>query len=249
MRSLLFVPAHKEYLIEKALKSQADAIIFDLEDSCPGDINKSKGIENISNYTSSKKTIVRISNNEQLAKVENYVDYVMYPKIEGYIPFITKDCILLVETALGIVKLNQIIENNRIIGVAFGNEDYKADTGCENYDYARQTILNYSKAFNKFAIDTVYIDVKDIKGFANDCRTSYKSGFDGRLCLTPDQTEITNAFYTPTISEYEDSKMIIRLYDQAVKKGSGVAIIEGTYVAPPMVKRAEEIIRKCENYS
>jgi len=249
MRSLLFVPAHKEYLIEKALKSQADAIIFDLEDSCPGNENKLKGIENISNYISSKKTIVRISNNEQFAKIENYVDYIMYPKTEGYIPFITKDCILLVETALGIVKLNQIIENNRIIGVAFGNEDYKADTGCNNYDYARQTILNYSKAFGKFAIDTVYIDVKDINGFVNDCRTSYNSGFDGRLCLTPKQAEITNAFYTPIIGEYEESKVIVRLYDQAVKEGNGVAIIEGTYVAPPMVKRAEKIIRKYENYS
>ena len=248
MRSLLFVPAHKNDLIKKALKSQADAIIFDLEDSCPGEENRAKGIDNILTCNTDKKTIVRISNHNQVYKLESYVDYIMYPKTEGYIPYITKNCILLVETALGIIKLNEII-GNRVIGVAFGNEDYKADTGCSNYNYAQQTILNYSKAYQKLAIDTVFIDVKNIKGFIKNCLDSYNSGFDGRLCLTPKQAEIANLSYLPTKDEYKKSKLIIELYNQAEREGSGVAIIEGIYVAPPMVKRALKIIKKYEYYT
>lgn len=55
LRSMMFVPGHNEKLIESAVKSTADALIFDLEDSVQPDSNKliargiivekSKGIE------------------------------------------------------------------------------------------------------------------------------------------------------------------------------------------------------------
>ena len=35
LRSMLFVPAYKEKFLEKAASCDADAIIFDLEDSVP----------------------------------------------------------------------------------------------------------------------------------------------------------------------------------------------------------------------
>lgn len=33
-RSLLYLPAHKEHLVENALQSGADMLALDLEDSC-----------------------------------------------------------------------------------------------------------------------------------------------------------------------------------------------------------------------
>jgi len=246
MRSLLFVPAHKDYLIEKALKSQADAIIFDLEDSCP-DGNKEAGIRNINTVNTDKIKIVRISDNKQIGMLNT--GFILYPKAEKPLPLDNYIFILLIETAKGIIDLPELITDLRICGVAFGNEDYKADTGCSNYDFARQMILNYSKAYRKFAIDTVFIDVKDEQGFINDCRTSYNSGFDGRLCLTPKQAEIANWSYMPTKNEYKKAQLIIKLYSQAEKEGNGVAIIEGVYIAPPMVKRSEKIIKRYAHYS
>jgi len=246
MRSLLFVPAHKDSLIEKALKSQADAIIFDLEDSCPKG-NRVIGIKNINSVETNKIKIVRISKDEQTYLVDT--DFILYPKAEDVLTRGAFKFILLIETAFGIINLRNIITDERVFGVAFGNEDYKADTGCSNYDFAQQTILNYSKAYKKLAIDTVYIDVKNEYGFIDNCIDSYNSGFDGRLCLTPQQAEIVNLYYTPTKEEYKKSKTIVRLYDQAVSKGSGVTIIENIYIAPPMVKRAKKIIKKYEYYS
>ena len=35
LRSMLFVPAYNEKFLDKAAKSEADAIIFDLEDAVP----------------------------------------------------------------------------------------------------------------------------------------------------------------------------------------------------------------------
>ena len=46
-RSLLYLPAHKEHLIQNALKSGADMLALDLEDSCQPFENKQIGRDNI----------------------------------------------------------------------------------------------------------------------------------------------------------------------------------------------------------
>ncbi len=46
-RSLLYLPAHKEHLIQNALKSGADMLALDLEDSCQPFENKQLGRDNI----------------------------------------------------------------------------------------------------------------------------------------------------------------------------------------------------------
>ena len=43
LRTMMFVPGHNDALIKKAVKSNADATVLDLEDSCKPDSNKLKG--------------------------------------------------------------------------------------------------------------------------------------------------------------------------------------------------------------
>jgi citrate lyase subunit beta / citryl-CoA lyase len=49
-RSLLFVPGHNEKYINKAIKSSADILLLDLEDSCQPKSNKVKAREIINSY-------------------------------------------------------------------------------------------------------------------------------------------------------------------------------------------------------
>lgn len=249
MRSLLFVPAHKDYLIKKALESKADAIIFDLEDSCPGERNKEHGLYNISRYGGlcSSSTITRISNKEQIGHV--HTDYIMYPKAEC-IDFSLKGfkIILLIETALGIMNIKNLMSLSVVEGAAFGNEDYLANTGCCDYSFAQNFIVNCAKAYGKFAIDSVNADVHNLGKLKQDCKNGAGLGFDGKLCIHPKEIEIIHRYYTPTEEEYNHARRIIELYDQAEADGSGVAIIDGVYVAPPMVKYAQKIIKKYETY-
>lgn len=69
-----------------------------------------------------------------------------------------------------------------------------------------------------------------------------------KLCIHPKEIEIIHRFYTPTIKEYEHSCRVVELYEKAEQRGDGVAIIDGIYVAPPMVKYAQKIIKKYETY-
>jgi len=249
MRSLLFVPAHKEELIKKVFDTKADAVIFDLEDSCPGEKNREKGIRNISDYKKQINaiTITRISNTGQIDLVDT--DYIMLPKSEyKYYGFVSKKLILLIETALGIMNAGDLLTIGNVEGAAFGNEDYLADTGCSDYSFAQNMIVNACKSNDKFAIDSVNADVHNLDKLNADCARSVVIGFDGKLCINPKEIEVIHKWYTPTQELYEYSCRVIELYDQAEAEGLGVAIIEGVYVAPPMVKRAQKIIKKYETY-
>ena len=249
MRSLLFVPAHKEELIKKILDTKADAVIFDLEDSCPGERNREIGLQNISRYGKqcSSLTITRISDIDQLLHV--HTDYIMFPKAECIdISLQGFRIILLIETALGIMNIKNIMSLSVVEGAAFGNEDYFANTGCGDYSFAQNFIVNCAKAYGKFAIDSVNADVHNLKKLEKDCKKGVILGFDGKMCIHPKEIEIIHKYYTPSLKEYEYACRVIELYDQAEAEGSGVAIIDGVYVAPPMVKRAQKIIEKYETY-
>ena len=86
---MLFVPAHKADFIEKAAKSQADALVLDLEDSCQPDSNKVIGRENIqkalkANIFSKKKIFVRI-NPRQTGFMFDDLCAVAIPELDGFL--------------------------------------------------------------------------------------------------------------------------------------------------------------------
>lgn len=92
MRSLMFVPAHNERLMNSAIRSEADVLLLDIEDSVQPVANKQVARDNIVRYIAEKKlskhlVFPRINDREsgQLLKdltqltVEG-VDGFMYPK-------------------------------------------------------------------------------------------------------------------------------------------------------------------------
>ncbi|GAG87988.1 unnamed protein product [marine sediment metagenome] len=170
MRSLLFVPAHREDLIEKALKSEADALIFDLEDSCPEKFH-AKGIENIKKYPTVfpwQKKFVRVRNSNDWY-LTDYCDSIINPKTENIL--IPDNSFALIESARGIMYSGTIAECCK--GLIFGNEDYLADTGCSDYSFARGMVVNAAKAAGVLAIDSVFVDIKDNTGFEAECDKAY----------------------------------------------------------------------------
>jgi citrate lyase subunit beta/citryl-CoA lyase len=62
--------------------------------------------------------------------------------------------------------------------------------------------------------------------------------------LHPKQNELTNKNYAPTPEEVEHSKEMLRIYEIAQKDDRGVAIIEGTFIGPPIVVAAKKIIER-----
>lgn len=238
LRSLLFVPAHKEHLIKKALKTKADAIIFDLEDGCPGEENKKIGIENIKKYYRENDIvrieIFKISILREIEEIYDFINIVMIPKYSGLDGTPTKNLkvIPLIETCFGIQNLLQWqIINDNIIALAFGELDYKMDNYCLDTNYAKQIIINSAHAFGIPAIATPNLDLSNENRLRVKIREDQEKGFDGTMTIHPKEIEMINQAYTPDMEYANNFLKIYKTTDE------GVNFVDKKLYAPPIYRK------------
>lgn len=159
MRSLMFVPAHNQKLLDSSLRRDADVLLLDIEDSVPP-VDKQTARNNILEFVKrpeaqGKVIFPRVNDREsgELLKdlyqltVDGIAGF-MYPKstkeedvyfvgklletieYEKGIPVGTFKLIPLIETAGAIVNIKEICTAcTRVVAVAFGCEDYVTDLG------------------------------------------------------------------------------------------------------------------------
>ncbi len=111
----------------------------------------------------------------------------------------------LIETARGVVHLEDILEASpRLAVLLFGAEDLAADLGAtrtpqgREIAYARGRFLVTVKAYERQAIDMVYIAYKDLEGLAREAREAALMGFDGKQIIHPAQVPVINEVFTPS---------------------------------------------------
>lgn len=88
LRSMLYVPAYNEKLVEKSLTANADAMIYDLEDSVP-QIHKKVARENVEKLIhtgaiKNKQVFVRVNSLDSQQLIED-LKHVLYPDITGLV--------------------------------------------------------------------------------------------------------------------------------------------------------------------
>lgn len=148
-RSLLYIPAYNQKYILSALKSEADVLILDLEDSVPFSQkrNARKQLKEVSKSLSDfpGQVIIRINSIENESQVIedlksvnlNSIDGLMLPKVNNqedldYYEKMMFSClgenslyfIPIIETALAMFSLDTIARHSRVKSLAFGGEDY-----------------------------------------------------------------------------------------------------------------------------
>jgi citrate lyase subunit beta/citryl-CoA lyase len=157
MRSLMFVPAHNQKLLDSSVKRDADVLLLDIEDSVPI-INKQEARDNIKAFVQRKELknkliFPRVNDRESGELLKDLyqltiegVSGFMYPKslkgedvyfvgklletieYEKRIPIGTFKLIPLIETAGAVVNIKEICTAcTRVVAVAFGCEDYVTD--------------------------------------------------------------------------------------------------------------------------
>ena len=157
MRSLMFVPAHNQRLLDSSVRRDADVLLLDIEDSVPV-FDKQLARDNIKAFVQrddlcGKLVFPRINDRESGELLKDLVQLTvegihgfMYPKskcgediyfvgklletieYEKHIPIGTFKIIPLIETAGAIVNIKDICTASpRVVAVAFGCEDYVTD--------------------------------------------------------------------------------------------------------------------------
>lgn len=157
MRSLMFVPAHNQKLLDSSVKRNADVLLLDIEDSVPK-ADKQKARDNIKAFVQrddlkGKLVFPRVNDRESgellrdayqltiegvhgfmFPKATKAEDVYFFGKLletieyEKGIPVGTYKIIPLIETTGAVMNIQEICKAcTRIIAVAFGCEDYVTD--------------------------------------------------------------------------------------------------------------------------
>ena len=163
--------------------------------------------------------------------------------------------ILLTESALGVQNIFQIssaaAELNREFLIALGAADYALDMGIEitkdggELMYPRSRIAVACRAAGIAPpLDTPFmIDLKDIEALKNDAARAKQLGFQGKLCIHPNQIEPCHAIFTPSREEISFARRVVDAFEAEEAGGSAAIQVDGKFVDYPVVERSRRILQ------
>jgi citrate lyase subunit beta/citryl-CoA lyase len=157
----------------------------------------------------------------------------------------------ILESALGVENAFAIAAASpRVVALTIGLEDLTADLGvpktAEGSEtlYARSRLVNAAHAARVQAIDSVYGDVEDTDGLRRYGERSRAMGFEGMGCIHPRQIPVIHGVYAPVAAEIEKAARIVAAFEEARAKGLGVVSLGTKMIDPPVVARAQRILRE-----
>jgi citrate lyase subunit beta/citryl-CoA lyase len=155
-----------------------------------------------------------------------------------------------IESALGIINCFDIAGSSpRLLGLAFGAEDYTASMGIERTKggeelmNARARVLWAAKAAGIQAIDTIFADVKDMEGLRRETEAVKALGFTGKSLVNPRQIEVVHEVFAPSAEQIGYALQVLEAIQRAREMGTGVISLGGKMVDAPVVKRAYRTLR------
>ncbi|MBV9320856.1 MAG: CoA ester lyase [Mycobacterium sp.] len=255
----LFCPADRPERFEKAAAA-ADVVILDLEDGvAAADRNAARGAV-VDVPLDPGRTVVRVNpfgttdqqrDLEALARTR--YDTVMLPKCEGpeqVSALAPLDVVVLVESPLGALNVTDSVRVDNAVAVMWGAEDlfavlggtanrYPDGTYREVARHVRSHSLLAAKAHGRLALDSVYLDIKDLDGLRSEVDDAVAVGFDAKVAIHPSQLAVIRAGYAPSPAQVQWARHVLA----AAVDERGVFAFEGIMVDAPVLRRAERIVQ------
>ena len=270
-RSWLFVPADSEKKIARALDSEADAIIFDLEDSvAPARKAAARAILNdLPARSGGPQWWVRINplrtddhredldiigiadvHGIVLPKTESGADIIELAHRTWTIPIHA----IVTETAASLFGLMSYRDpKSTLAAMSWGAEDLSAALGAaskydENgelsftYRLARSLCLAGAAAAGVQPVDGVFADFRDADCLAREAAAARREGFTGKLAIHPDQVAVINAAFTPSADEVAEARDIVAAFE--AQPDAGVLSVAGKMVDRPHLVQARRVLER-----
>ncbi len=269
LRSWLFVPADSERKITKALDSDADAIIFDLEDSVSPAMKPVARdvLRNLLKRSGAPQWWVRVNplgsefhkDDLELIAIAD-IHGIVLPKAEsgddvrqlahrtGNIPVHA----IVTETAASLFGLLSYRDPaSPLVAMSWGAEDLSAALGASSkhdargelaftYKLARSLCLAGAVAAGVQPVDGVFADFKDDKGLKAEAQAARRDGFTGKLAIHPAQVPIINAAFTPSKDDVAHAEEIVAAFE--AHPDAGVLSVGGKMVDRPHLVQARRVL-------
>jgi len=160
------------------------------------------------------------------------------------------DLLPIIETAKGMGAIRGIAASGgRLRRVCFGAGDYTRDLGLtwtldeKELAAARAEIVLASRiAEIEAPIDTVFIQIREHAACERSTRLGQEFGFQGKLCIHPDQVTIVNRVFTPSDDEVAWAKKVVVSFSAAEAQGSASIQVDGLFVDYPIVEKAQKTL-------
>ena len=154
-----------------------------------------------------------------------------------------------IETAEAIVNVSAICRaSERIVGVAFGGEDFTNDMGVERLEdesqiaYARQAICVAARAAHVLALDTPYFKLRNPDGLRDNSLKAKSIGFKGKFAIHPEQIDALNDCFSPSAQEIAHAERVVAAFEEAERRGRASTSLDGWVIDVPVVKRARALL-------
>ncbi len=239
----------------------ADMVILDLEDGVGANDKDGARRALLEVPLDPRRTIVRVSpvgtddfTKDLLALAETPYAIVMLAKTESAddVRALGKYLVIaLCETARGVAASMSIAAAPSTIALMWGAEDLIASLGGSssrdevgNYRdvarFARSEVLVAAGANGRAAIDAVHLDIADLDGLRLEVRDAVASGFRATACIHPSQVNTVRSAYRPSDLDVVWAQGVLG----AATSARGVFVFEGRMVDAPLLRHAQEIVRR-----
>ena len=272
-RSWLFVPADSEKKVARALASDADALIFDLEDSVVP-TRKSAAREILkalpersggpqwwvrvnplgSEYIKADLGLFASADFEGvvLPKAESGADVAQLAHRTGNLPVHA----IVTETPASLFgMLSYRDPKSPLTAMSWGAEDLSAALGASSkydadgtlgftYRLARSLCLAGATTAGVQPVDGIFSNFKDGEGLRAEAEAAAREGFTGKLAIHPDQVPIINAALTPSKDEVAHARAVVAAF--AAEPEAGVVAVGGRMVDRPHLTQAQRVLGRAQ---
>lgn len=168
------------------------------------------------------------------------------------------DLIPIIETAVGMQRIDRVVQARglrpyegrwRVRRLAFGAADYSAEVGlapgldeAELTDARSRVVLASRAAGLEGPLDSPWFHLREQEAYARALGASRRMGFQGRLCIHPDQVGAANEAYAPSADEIAHAERIVAAFEAAEASGAAAIQVDGQMIDYPVAHRARAVL-------
>ncbi len=269
LRSVLYMPGINQRAMDKAKTLDCDAVVFDLEDAVAPD-RKAEAREMVLAQLAGGgyggRTLVVRANGldtpwgEDDLRAFAGVERICLPKVESVDQLRAVRALIgaevtlwaMVETPRGIAQVESICAEPGLEAILMGTTDLAYQLRTPHRPdrlgllYALSKCVNAVRMHSKVALDGVFLDIRDVDAYRQNCEHGRALGFDGKTLIHPSQIDAANAVFGVSDEQLAHARRVIEAWEAAEAAGKGVAVLDDKLVETMHVDEARRLLALAE---
>jgi citrate lyase subunit beta/citryl-CoA lyase len=271
-RSVLFTPALNERAVAKLPSLAVDGFILDLEDSVAPAAKETARAALVTALAAGgfgrRERIARVNGiaspwgkDDLTALARAPLDGVLLPKIQhqdevaAARAHLTRagapadlPLWLMIETPRAVLGADALAGQPGVACLIIGFEDLAKDLHARSLPgrapmlTALSLVVLAARAHGISVLDGVHVDIADDDGFAAAATQARDYGCDGKTLVHPRTIEAANRIFSPSDADLVQAGRLVAAHDEALARGQGIAVLDGTMIEQLHVDRAKELL-------